>query len=139
MYTRVIKSKLKQDYFGWINDNGYSISSPKHRGYYAEMVFRGHCIENGITSIKINPHFSVLEQIPAYFLKKIQQKELKKLGKIGLDFFCFGRKGGYFAALKMGTGNLNQSQRKLIPEMEKNRVFLFRVFEDGDIFIKRLN
>ncbi len=139
MYSRVIRSRFKQSYLEWIKENNYSIRSPRHRGYYAEMTFRKFCQEKGITSVKINPFIDVLEQIPGYFLRKMQQKELKKLGKIKLDFFCFGKEGGYFMIVKMGTSNLNANQKGIIAGMVKNKVFLFRVFEDADIFIKKLN
>jgi hypothetical protein len=139
MYNRVIKSVNIEGYQDWIKENEYSILSPKHRRFYAEMVFTNFCVDNGITFIKINPHFEIIKQIPSYFLKKIQQKELKKLGKINLDFFCFEGQKGYFVGLKMGTSDLNAKQKQLIREMQKNKVFLFRVYEDAEMFIKRLN
>ena len=139
MYSRVIKSRFKPDYLEWIKENNYSILSPRHRGFYAEMIFNKFCKKEGITSIRVNPFIKILDQIPAYFLKKIQQKELEKLGKIKVDFFCFGKERGYFVVIKMGTSDINTCQKRLIRLIEKNNVFLFRVFEDADIFIKKLN
>lgn len=139
MYSRVIKSGFRPDYQEWVKENDYSLLSPRHRGFYAEMIFNKFCNKEGITIIKINPFIDILEQIPAYFLKKIQQKELKKLGKIKLDYFCFGKERGYFMAVKMGTSDISTKQRSLIKSLIKNKVFLFRVFEDADIFIKKLN
>ena len=139
MNTKVVKSRFKPEFMDWIKENNYSINSPKHRGYYAEMIFRKYVISEGITAVKINSHFNILEQIPAYFLKKLQAKELEKLGKINLDFFCFGKEKGYFVVIKMGTSNLSRDQKELVSEMKRNKVFLFRIFEDADIFIKELN
>jgi len=136
MYSRVVKSKYKPLYRDWIKENNHSILSSRHRGIYAEMIFQKYCTNHEILSIKINPFIDILDQIPDKFLKKIQQKELKNK-RISLSFFCIEKEKGYFVDLKMGTSNLTQAQKQDIKSLNKNKIFLFRVFEDADIFIKK--
>jgi hypothetical protein len=139
MYDRVIKKQLKPDYFKWLEENYYPIYSPRHRGIYAEIIFRKFCNEEQINVIKINQFIDILEQIPANLLKKNQQKELENL-RVDLDFFCIEKNNkNYFVEVKMGTSNLGQKQKKAVERLKKNEVFLFRVFEDGEVFIKRIN
>ncbi len=103
------------------------------------MIFKKHCKEKGIITTKINRHFSILDQIHTDYLKKTQQKELKKMDKIALDFFCLDGEKSYFAIVKMGISNPSTLQRKQAKEMKKSKVFLFRVFEDAEMLIKRIN
>ena len=126
MYNRLLKSGEWPKYREWLENNNYSIISSKHRGYYAEMVFRKFCLAENIVFVKINPHLGILEQIPTNFLKKIQQKELQKAGKSSFSFFCAEEGKGYFVAVKMGTSSLTAEQKKYAEAMNRNKAFLFR-------------
>jgi len=137
MKNKIIKNK-GADYFSWIKENNFSISSPRHRGLYAEMIFLKHCKEKKISTSRINPHLDVLDQVPHESFKKIQQNELKKLGKIPFSWLIIERKRPYFAEIKMGTSQLNKKQKESLSLLRKNKVFLFRVFEDGEILIKKI-
>ena len=131
----MIKFKNNLSYHDWIKKHNYSILSPRHRGMYAEMVFRKYCLINKIFSQKINPKIDILAQIDADFLKKIQQKELKNLGKIPFNWFSMELGQGYFVEVKMGTSNMTKEQRNI--KFQRNKLYLFRVFEDGEIVIKK--
>lgn len=139
MYSKIVKSMEVLSYFEWVKENNYSILSPRHRNIYAEMIFRKFCKNKNIFVVKINPFIEVLEQISSNNLKKIQIKELKKIGKIRLGFFCIERGRGFFAEVRMGTSQLSTVQRKLLREMKKNNVFLFQVFEDAEMLIKKIS
>ncbi|MCK5283362.1 MAG: hypothetical protein KAK00_08200 [Nanoarchaeota archaeon] len=123
----------------WIRDNDYPISSPRHRGIYAEIIFKKFCNLNNIFTIKINPYMDIIEQIPYEFFTKKQLKNLRKIGKIDWDFFCLEKGKACFMEIKMGTSNISHKQRELLKMMGKIKVALFRVFEDADVFIRRLN
>jgi len=139
MYTKTVKNLEIVNYFDWIKRNNYSILSPKHRGYYAEFVFTKYCQKHGIIAMKINPNISIISQILTDFLKKIQIKELEKIDKLAINYFCVERNNGYFVVLKMGTSGITSHQRKDIERLEKNEIFMFRIFEDGEILIKNFN
>ncbi|MBR9699792.1 hypothetical protein GOV09_05020 [Candidatus Woesearchaeota archaeon] len=128
MHTRVVKSRYEPLYRQWISEYGYSLVSSKHRSIYAEMIFKKYCREHGIIAIKINPHIDVLDQIPLDFLT-LKQQELLRNKKFKVHFFCIEKDQGYFVDVRMGFSSVFHGK-----ELEK--VFLFRVFEDGDIVIK---
>ena len=132
MYTKIIKSLGIIPYLDWIRENNYSLKSPKHRGKYAEMAFLRYCKEQNIIPIRIDSMLQISEQIPLHFLSKKQQKELEKI-KLKLDYFCIENNKGYFVDCRMGMSAAFAGK-----ELMENDVFLFRVFEDGEIFIKKI-
>ena len=138
MHTKVVKNVPVPTYQEWLKEHGFSLLSPRHRGLYGEFVFRKFCQTAGILALRIDPHLPVLDQIPLGNLKKIQQKELKKFGKIPFHWFCQEGKNSFFAEAKMGTSALSAVQRLALGLTVKNRAFLFQVFEDGEIVAKRL-
>ncbi len=139
MYNKIVKTIGWENYNDWLKRNDYSIFSPRHRGFYAEMVFRRYCLSQGITAVRINKNIDLISQIPAYFLKKIQQKEIEKLGRLPVDFFCYGKNQSFFVVVKMGTSNIASQQRNRIEMIRRNKTFLFRVFEDGEAVIRQIH
>ncbi|MDO8480602.1 MAG: hypothetical protein Q7S65_02165 [Nanoarchaeota archaeon] len=138
MNTRIIKKTPVPIYQDWLKEHGFSILSPRHRGLYGELAFRKFCQTAGIFALKLSSDLPILDQIPLEKLRKTQQKELKKLVKIPFHWFCQEGKQVFFAEVKMGTSSLSAIQRLALGMLAKNRVFLFQVFEDGEIVAKRL-
>jgi hypothetical protein len=140
MYNRIIKNKFGPDYHSWLKTNQFSVLSPKHRGIYAEMIFKKYCLKYNILAIKINSFFPIDEQISMNFLTKKQQKELGDTQLIPLHFFCIeNNKKIFLTEIKMGTSNLSLRQKTVVEKLKKIEVYLFRVFEDAEIFIKKIN
>ena len=140
MYNKLIKSRISPNYIEWIKNNEYSILSPIHRGIYADLIFRKYCNLNNIIVLKINKNLEIIEQIPAdfeHFFKKKELNNLKKYGKIGVKYLCFEKNKPYFVEVKMGTSAISSTEKQKILKLE-NSVFEFRVYEDGEILIKKI-
>jgi len=137
MHTRAVKSKPVESYRDWLKNNHFSLLSSRHRGMYAELIFKRFCQKQHSLVFQLNPFLPILDQIPHKYLKKSQQNELKKQHKIPLKWLVAEKERAFFVALKMSSSPITKEENRFLKEMKKNQGFVYRVYEDGEMMIKK--